>query len=79
MTAILQEFEMKLLALLSSWLSWGMLQTSGAASPTKNLSFLFAAYVVVWLLIVGYLFSLSRRQKRLAQEVETLKQMREEK
>jgi CcmD family protein len=32
--------------------------------------------LVVWLLIVGYLFSLSRRQKRLAQEIETLKQMR---
>jgi CcmD family protein len=41
------------------------------------LNFLFAAYAVVWLLIVGYLFSLSRRQKKLAQEIETLKQMQQ--
>jgi CcmD family protein len=68
---------MNLLALISAWLNWGMLQTAGASSPSKNLGFLFAAYMVVWLLIVGYLFSLSRRQKRMAQEIEMLKQTRQ--
>jgi CcmD family protein len=68
---------MKFLASMVIWLNGGMLQTAGTSSPSKNLSFLFVAYVIVWLLIVGYLFSLSRRQKRLAQEIEALKQMRQ--
>jgi CcmD family protein len=65
---------MKLLLFIFVWLSLSLLQTPPAASPTKNLNFLFAAYAVVWLLIVGYLFSLSRRQKKLAQEIESLRQ-----
>jgi CcmD family protein len=68
---------MQLLAMIFFWLNWSVQQTSPASSSNKNLGFLFAAYLVVWLLIVGYLFSLSRRQKRLAQEIETLKQVRQ--
>jgi CcmD family protein len=68
---------MKLLVFISAWLDWGILQTTPPSSPNKNLGFLFAAYFIVWLLIVGYLFSLSRRQKKLAQELETLKQMQQ--
>jgi CcmD family protein len=67
---------MQLIAIIFVWLNWSVQQTAQASSSNKNLGFLFAAYLVVWLLIVGYLFSLSRRQKRLAQEIETLKQMR---
>jgi len=70
---------MKLFISISIWLNWGIQQTNPASSPNKNLGFLFAAYFIVWLLIVGYLFSLSRRQKKLVQEIETLKQMRQEK
>ncbi|MCI0698734.1 CcmD family protein [candidate division KSB1 bacterium] len=70
---------MRLLVFISVWLDWGILQTTPASSPNKNLGFLFAAYLIVWLLIVGYLFSLSRRQKKLAQEIEMLKQMGQEK
>lgn len=70
---------MRLLVFISAWLDWGILQTPPAPSPNKNLWFLFAAYFIVWLLIVGYLFSLSRRQKKLVQEIETLKQMQQEK
>jgi CcmD family protein len=70
---------MKLLFFILIWLNLSFLQTQPAVSPTKNLNFLFAAYAVVWLLIVGYLFSLSRRQKKLAQEIDSLKQMRENK
>jgi CcmD family protein len=68
---------MKFLAFIFAWLNWGFLQTTPASSPTKNLGFLFAAYFIVWLLIVGYLFSLSRRQKKLTQEIEALKQTRQ--
>ena len=56
----------------------GMLQTSGG-DPNKNLNFLFAGFVVVWVLLLSYIFSLARRQKRLEAEIETLKQMRLEK
>ena len=51
-----------------------LLQTETASTSMKNLNFLFAAYAIVWLLIIGYLFSLSRRQKKLAQEIETVRQ-----
>jgi CcmD family protein len=68
---------MRILIFISVWLNWGIQQTTPASSSNKNLGFLFAAYFIVWLLIVGYLFSLSRRQKKLAQEVEALKQMRQ--
>ncbi len=66
---------MRLLVFISVWLNWGILQSTPASSSNKNLGFLFAAYFIVWLLIVGYLFSLSRRQKKLVQEIETLKQL----
>lgn len=70
---------MRLLIFISVWLNWGFQQTTPASSSSKNLSFLFAAYLIVWLLIVGYLFSLSRRQKKLVQEIETLKQLQQNK
>lgn len=70
---------MKSLAFIFTWLTWGFQQTAPASSSNKNLGFLFAAYFIVWLLIVGYLFSLSRRQKKLVQELETLKQMQQKK
>lgn len=68
---------MRLLVFFSVWLNWSIFQAAPSSSPNKNLGFLFAAYFIVWLLIVGYLFSLSRRQKKLAQEVESLKQMQQ--
>jgi len=69
---------MKILATILFWLAAFFPQTEPVPSPNKNLNFLFAAYVAVWLLIVAYLFSLSRRQKKLAQEIETVKQMQQE-
>lgn len=53
------------------------LQTAPASMSMKNLNFLFAAYTIVWLLIIGYLFSMARRQKRLAQEMETIKHLQQ--
>ena len=39
----------------------------------ENLSYLFAAYTAIWLVIFGYLFSLSRRQRSLEREIESLR------
>jgi len=59
-------------------LSHFLMQTEPASTSMKNLNFLFAAYTIVWLLIIGYLFSLARRQKKIAQELETVKHMQRE-
>jgi CcmD family protein len=40
----------------------------------KNLNFLVAAYVAVWLVFCGYLFSVSRRMANLQDEIRELKQ-----
>jgi len=58
-------------------LAW-LLQTSGG-NPNKSMDFLFAGFVVVWALLLGYIFSLVRRQKRLEAEIAMLKQMEKEK
>lgn len=68
---------MSFLLLTLSWLHWG-LQTAGPSSANKNLDFLFAGFVVVWVLLLGYILSLARRQKRLEADIETLKQMKQE-
>lgn len=45
----------------------------------SNLGFLFAGFVVVWVLLAGYMFSLSARQKRLSREIDMLKQLQSKK
>lgn len=69
---------MSFLLLTLSWLHLGI-QSAGESSSNKNLNFLFAAYTVVWVLLFGYIISLTRRQKRLEAELEMLKQMKQEK
>ena len=39
-----------------------------------NLDYLVAAYTIIWVAIAGYVFSLSRRQKQLWREIDTLKE-----
>lgn len=68
-----------MLAIATVWSGMALLLQAPATTPARNLNFLFAGFVVVWLLILGYLFSISRRQKRLDQEIATLRQMRDEK
>lgn len=41
--------------------------------------YLFAAFSVVWIVIFLYTLSISRRQRELSREVETLRRMTEEK
>ena len=38
-----------------------------------NLVYLFAAYAVFWVVTFAFVFSMSRRQKRLQREVEALR------
>lgn len=42
------------------------------------MSYLFAAYTLVWITLFVYLVSLSRKQRKLDQEIETLKKILEE-
>ncbi|MCA9741836.1 MAG: CcmD family protein [Deferribacteres bacterium] len=35
----------------------------------SNLNFLFISYMVIWVLIFGYMFSISRRQNSLEKEI----------
>ena len=39
----------------------------------RNLSYLFYGYSVIWVIIVGYIFWLTRREKNLRDEIEELK------
>jgi len=40
----------------------------------ENLGYLFAAFSIVWAVIFGYVFSLSRRQRHLWRELDSLKE-----
>ncbi|MBI5788238.1 MAG: CcmD family protein [Candidatus Schekmanbacteria bacterium] len=39
----------------------------------ENLNYLFAAYCVIWTVIFGYMFVLSRRLKSIQAELDALK------
>lgn len=39
----------------------------------RNLSFLFYGYTVIWVLVVAYIYSLTRREKNLRDEIDELK------
>jgi CcmD family protein len=43
------------------------------------MSYLFAAYMIIWLALFAYLVSLSKKQQKLDREIETLKRILEEK
>jgi CcmD family protein len=40
----------------------------------ENLSYLFAAYTIIWAVIFGYLYLMQRKQRRLDREIELLKE-----
>ena len=44
----------------------------------RNLSFLFYGYSVIWVIIVGYIFWLTRREKDLRDEIDELRKQVEE-
>ncbi len=46
----------------------------------RNLSFLFYGYTVIWVIILLYIFTLSRREKNLRDDIDELKRsLRDEK
>jgi len=40
----------------------------------ENMGYLFAAYTVIWVVVFGYVLSLSNRQNKLKRELESLKE-----
>ncbi len=45
----------------------------------ENAGYLFAAFAVVWAVVFGYVFLLLNRQRRLRQEIDSLKEALKEK
>lgn len=45
----------------------------------ENASYLFAAYAIAWVVLFGYIFIFSQRQKRLRREIDILKETAAEK
>ena len=45
-----------------------------ASAPQKdsNLTFLFAAYTITWLVFFGYIYIIARRQRNLARDIKEL-------
>ncbi len=43
----------------------------------RNLSYLFYGYTVIWVIILGYVYTLARREQNLRNEVEELKKSTE--
>ncbi|MBI5649684.1 MAG: CcmD family protein [Chloroflexi bacterium] len=41
----------------------------------RNLSYLFYGYSAIWIILLGYLFMLTRREKSLRDEIAELKQL----
>jgi CcmD family protein len=40
----------------------------------ENAGFLYAAYTIIWLVLFGYLFFLAGKQRKLRQDIESLKE-----
>ena len=59
---------------------WPKSGWSWVASPSwkgkrmENLTYLFAAYTAIWILVFAYLVRLQRREKILRQELDQLRQ-----
>ncbi len=44
----------------------------------RNLAYLFYGYTVIWVIILGYIFTLARRERNLRDQVDELKKIVEE-
>lgn len=40
----------------------------------ENMTYVFAAFAIVWAVVFGYVFSLSQRQRQLRREIDALKE-----
>ena len=50
----------------------GQSQAQEQIQPKANLPFLFAVFFITWAIFFGYVFVLSRRQKEMRREIESL-------
>ena len=50
---------------------WILLQSEG---PSTNLTFLFAAFAVIWAAFFVYAFFMARRRQEMQREIEALRQ-----
>jgi CcmD family protein len=41
----------------------------------RNLAYLFYGYTIIWVIVLGYMYSLSRREKNLRDQVDELEKM----
>lgn len=41
------------------------------------MTYLFAAYSIIWLLLAGYMFSLGKRQNQIAKQLKFLQELEE--
>ena len=41
-----------------------------------NLGYLIAAYTIIWVAVFGYIFALARKLRKVAREVNMLREMR---
>ena len=48
-------------------------ESTESSNPEANLPFLFAVYIITWAGFFAYLFFISRRQRELRNEIESLK------
>jgi CcmD family protein len=46
---------------------------------TNTMQYLFAAYAAIWIILAVYLFSIHSREKKLRQELQSLRQLLERK
>ncbi|MFQ5574611.1 MAG: CcmD family protein [Terriglobia bacterium] len=45
----------------------------GPGASDSNFPFLFAVYTIIWIVLFGYIFYLSRKNRELKREVESIK------
>lgn len=45
----------------------------GLLADIRNLSYMFYGFAIIWAIIIGYLWTLSRQERDLRAEVEALK------
>ena len=46
---------------------------AGLLADIRNLSYMFYGFAVIWVVVIGYLWTVSRQERDLADEIDELK------
>ena len=46
---------------------------AGLLADIRNLSYMFYGFALIWVVVIGYLWTVSRQERDLAEEIEELK------